>query len=93
MSTAILPDGTVITNFSVCYDSLDTDGPGYLQWNGAYGPQGRPMYSARFTSASEEETPDGIVWRFDFDGAVFIQGYDDGKPLPSMLPENAHHWL
>lgn len=89
MSTATLPDGTITTNFAVMYDSLDTNGPGVLQWNGTYGPNGRPLYSVRFTSASHA----GDAWRFDFEGEVSIQGYDDGAPLPSMLPENKHHWV
>lgn len=92
MSIAILPDGTTVTNFAVMYDSLDTDGPGYLQWNGVYGPRGKPIYEVRFTSASEEATSTGILWRFDFEGEVYIREYSDGKPLPSLLPENAHHW-
>jgi hypothetical protein len=93
MSTATLPDGTITTNFAVMYDSLDTNGPGVLKWNGAYGPRGTTIYAVRFTSASQEASPAGDAWRFDFDGAVSIQGYDDGAPLPSLLPENAHHWV
>lgn len=90
MSKAILPDGSVRnSNFAIGWDTADKNGPGFLQWGGGWTDQGFPQYHAHFASVSEEKDEGESTFRFDFDGPVSIVAYDDGKPLPSLLPQGA----
>lgn len=60
IKTAILPDGRTVTNFALFFDSLDTRGHGYLQWN-EFGN----VYTVRFLRAYDDGT-------FLFQGVVFL---------------------